>query len=71
MNSWEAESMQIIRNVLKDNEHSTESELKQALKDAYPFGERKHWPYKIWLDCVKRALAGRRLSETKPENSLL
>lgn len=63
--------MQIIRNVLKDNEHSTESELKQALKDAYPFGERKHWPYKIWCDCVKRALAGRRLSETKPENSLL
>lgn len=71
MNSWEAESMQIIRNVLKDNEHSTESELKRALKDAYPFGERKHWPYKIWCGCVKRALAGRRLSETKPENSLL
>lgn len=71
MNSWEAESMQIIRNVLKDNEHSTESELKRALKDAYPFGERKHWPYKIWCNCVKRALAGRRLSETKPENSLL
>lgn len=49
----------------------TESELKRALKDAYPFGERKHWPYKIWCGCVKRALAGRRLSETKPENSLL
>lgn len=31
----------------------------------------KHWPYKIWCDCVKRALTGRRLSETKPENSLL
>lgn len=71
MSSWKEESMQIIRNVLKDNEHSTEQELKRALKDAYPFGERKHWPYKIWLDCVRRALAGRRLSETKPENSLL
>ena len=71
MSSWEEESTHVIRNVLKDYENRPEAELKRALKDAYPFGERKHWPYKIWCDCVKRALAGRRLSETKPENSLL
>ena len=70
MNTWEEESMRVIRNVLKDYENRNEVELRKALKDAYPFGERKHWLYGIWLDCVKRALAGR-LSETKPENSLL
>lgn len=25
---------------------------KRELRDAYPFGERKYWPYKIWLEEV-------------------
>lgn len=28
----------------------------KALRDAYPFGERKHWPYKVWLEEVNAAL---------------
>ena len=44
MSSWEEESTHVIRNVLKDYENRPEAELKRALKDAYPFGERKHWP---------------------------
>jgi len=27
---------------------------KKALRDAYPFGERKYHPYKIWCDEIKR-----------------
>jgi hypothetical protein len=27
---------------------------RKALHDAYPFGERKYHPYKIWLDEIAR-----------------
>jgi len=27
-------------------------ERRKALKVAYPFGERKYWPYKMWLKVV-------------------
>ncbi|HWQ07902.1 MAG TPA: hypothetical protein VN436_02300 [Holophaga sp.] len=31
--------------------------LRRALREAYPFEERKYWPYKVWLSEVKRQLA--------------
>lgn len=34
-------------------------ELKQALHDAYPFGERAYHPYKIWLSEIKRQMKKR------------
>jgi len=33
-----------------------EKKIREALWDAYPFGERKYWPYKVWLDEIKRQL---------------
>ena len=41
-------------------------EQRRALKDAYPFGERRYAPYKIWLDEIarqkgKKPPVGRRL----------
>ena len=29
-------------------------ELRKALRAAYPFGPRRHHPYKIWLDEIAR-----------------
>lgn len=26
---------------------------RQQLIDAYPYGTRKHWPYKVWCDAVR------------------
>lgn len=26
------------------------------LREAYPFGERAHWPYKVWLEEIRTAL---------------
>lgn len=26
---------------------------KEQIRDAYPFGERAYWPYKVWLARVK------------------
>lgn len=30
-----------------------ESAVRQAISKAYPFGERKYHPYKVWLERVK------------------
>ncbi len=31
-------------------------ELRRKLRDAYPWGERKYWPYKVWCEEVRSAL---------------
>lgn len=36
--------------------------LKKALREAYPYGERANWPYKVWLDEIKVQLG---LKESK------
>ena len=28
--------------------------LRKALRESYPFGERRHHPYKVWCDEVRR-----------------
>ena len=50
---WRAYSNDVIWKVLYATEGKTEAEIKKALYDAYPFGERKMWPYKIWLSAIK------------------
>lgn len=43
----------IIAAVLR--KHPTDTrERRKALRDAYPAGERAHWPYKVWLDEIAR-----------------
>ena len=32
-------------------------ERRAALRAAYPFGERRGWPYKVWLRCQRAYLA--------------
>lgn len=54
MGSWRDIARPIIAKVIL--EHHGKPTLKQVLYDAYPFGERQHFPYKIWLDEIKRQL---------------
>lgn len=35
---------------------ATTQDKRRALRDAYPFGERAMWPYKVWCDEVRRQL---------------
>jgi hypothetical protein len=35
-------------------------QIRRALRDAYPFGERAMWPYKVWCDEVRRQLGVKR-----------
>lgn len=39
---------------------------RQDIIDAYPFGERKYWPYMVWLREVRRWKHARRLGMTTP-----
>ena len=34
--------------------------LREVLREAYPFGEREHWPYKAWLMEIKAQTGGLR-----------
>lgn len=57
---WKTRSRAVIRSVLASlPADATEKEVRAALRDAYPFGEREHHPYKMWLACVKECLAGK------------
>jgi hypothetical protein len=37
--------------------------VRRALREAYPFGIREHWPYRMWCAEVKQALAPYRAKE--------
>jgi hypothetical protein len=37
----------------------SEADMRRLLSEAYPWGERKHWPYKMWLKATKACLAER------------
>jgi hypothetical protein len=52
--TWRDLARPIIREVLAETQGLSEKEIKAAIKDAYPFGERAYHPYKIWLDEVKK-----------------
>ena len=52
-NTWREYSRPIIKDVIDKTGTDDQSKLKKALREAYPFGERKHWPYKVWLDEIK------------------
>lgn len=50
---WRKVSRRIILRVLEETKGKSEREIREALLKAYPFGERKYYPYKIWLEEVK------------------
>lgn len=54
MSAWRDKAAPIIATVLRRTAGQGEKEIAKALHDAYPFGERSMWPYKIWLDEIAR-----------------
>ncbi len=51
--TWREHARPIIAKVLADNKDKTDKEIRKALQDAYPYGQRKMHPYKIWCDEIK------------------
>lgn len=54
MSDWRSAAAPIIASVLKETAGQDEKAIKKALRDAYPFGERKYFPYKIWCNEIQR-----------------
>ena len=55
MDDWRKHCATIIAAVIK-RYGSDPKELKRQIRLAYPYGERKRYPYKIWLDEIRRQL---------------
>lgn len=71
--AWRDYAAPIIAKVLKENRGKSEKEIRKALKEAYPFGERKYHPYKIWLDEIKVQTGKRKFGHKptiQPENQI-
>ena len=51
--TWREIGAPLIRATIKANEGKSLKEIKKALREAYPWGERAMHPYKIWCDEVR------------------
>lgn len=54
--SWRDRLAPVIAKVIAEVGREEPKRLRAALRDAYPCGERKYWPYKVWCDEVRRQL---------------
>lgn len=52
--SWRDHARPIIHRALEATKGKPEKDIRRALREAYPYGVRRHWPYKIWLDEIAR-----------------
>lgn len=59
---WRRKAAPIIADVLAATAGRPEHEIRAALRAAYPFGQREHHPYRIWLDEIRVQTGRRRLS---------
>ena len=53
---WRDEAKRVIAVKLAKLHNQTYQAKAKALRDAYPFGARRGWPYKMWLQEQRRAL---------------
>jgi Leu/Phe-tRNA-protein transferase len=60
--TWRENARPIIAKCLADNKDKSEKEIKKALQECYPYGQRSMHPYKIWCDEIK---VQRNLKKTK------
>lgn len=51
--TWRDIARPIIASVLEKNKGAQEWQITLELRKAYPFGERKRHPYKIWCDEIR------------------
>jgi len=66
MRSWRERSAPIIAGVFADVGTDDMKKLRRALSDAYPYGEKKFWPYKVWCDEIRRQLGLKPPKDTPP-----
>ena len=50
---WRGRSAPIITEVIERVGKDDMKALRKALREAYPFGAREYWPYKVWCSEVR------------------
>jgi hypothetical protein len=65
--TWRDIAAPIIHKVLAKYKAASEKEIRKALREAYPFGEREYWPYKVWLDEIRRQRGILKRKDRAPE----
>ena len=76
--SWREYAKPIIAKVIAENQGKDLREVRKALSQAYPFGQREYHPYKIWLDEIavqlgtkkKKNIFGRKKTEPPDPNQM-
>lgn len=56
--TWRAAAAPIIARVIREVGNDDPAALRRALREAYPWGQRSLWPYKVWRDEIRRQLTG-------------
>ena len=54
--TWRDHCSPIIADVIERVGKDDMQALRKALREAYPYGERKMWPYKVWCSEVRKQL---------------
>lgn len=53
---WYEQAAKVIRRIVAENPGATTSELRRLAGNAYPFGLKVHWPYKMWTKALNDIL---------------
>lgn len=65
--SWRDIARPIISKVIADVGMEDMKAVRAALRESYPFGERKMWPYKVWCDEVRLQLGLKKKREKRKD----
>lgn len=63
--SWREEAAPIIARVIREVGTADPPALRKALREAYPWHQRRMWPYKVWLSEIQRQMEGAGLRPRK------
>lgn len=63
--TWRDKARPIIEEVLSRCKGKPEKEIKKALREAYPWGPRNNYPYKVWLDECKVQMGKKKVRQKK------
>ncbi len=74
--TWREAAQPIVAQVLAATRGAPETEIRKALRKAYPWGPRENHPYKIWCDEIRRQRGmkpklGTRVSAVNPTQASL
>lgn len=65
--TWRDIAGPIIARVIQEVGREDKAKLKAALREAYPFGERRYLPYKVWCHEIRIQLGLKKRGAGEPQ----